>query len=57
MDRDRLIFNSLIKLANANKRLVNEIIRDLDKIYRKHKNTDYNDAKFPKDIVAYMQNV
>jgi hypothetical protein len=57
MNRDTIIFNSLIKLANADKRLITEIIRDVERIYQKHKKTDFNDDTLPKDIVRYMQDI
>ena len=57
MNRDKIIFNSILKLANADKKVINQIIRDLERIYKKHQRTDYEDADFPRDIVKYMQNI
>ena len=56
MNREVIIKKSLLKLANSQKVLVDEMVKEVQKIYLKHKQTPYTDAQFSKDIVRYLQN-
>jgi hypothetical protein len=55
MNRDVIIKKSLMKLATLQKREMDDLVKDLEKIYLKNKKTPYADTSFSKDIVRHMQ--
>jgi hypothetical protein len=57
MNRDRIIARTLVKIGFDETKQISEIVENLEKIYLRHKRTDYNDPRFPKDIVRFMQDI
>lgn len=55
MNRDKIIKKTLVKLGAVDRRDIQDTVRDIERVYRKHKRTDYKDNEFPKDLVKFME--
>lgn len=54
MNRNTIIKKALVRLSTQ-KAEMDDLVKTLEKLYVKHKNTPYADADFSKDVVRLMQ--